>query len=117
MIDALSSKGKYTYIHGGHLGSRPNISPGSSGAGMLRYNPNTCQIEVNDGNIWMKFPDSTPVVGLTDEAEAAIDWAVKKMREEQRTEEFCQQYPALKKAKDNYELILNIIKDENENQI
>jgi hypothetical protein len=116
MINGLSSKGKYIYIHGGHS-HIPYISPGSAGAGMIRWNPNTNQLEVNDGNIWIKFSETAPTIGLTDEAEEIMDWARGKMREERRIKELCQRYPALQKAKDNYDLILNIIKDENENQI
>lgn len=116
MVNGLSSKGKYIYIHGGHS-HIPYISPGSAGAGMIRWNPNTNQLEVNDGNIWIKFSETVPEIGLTDEAEEIMDWAREKMREEQRIKELCQRYPALQKAKDNYDLILNIIKDENENQI
>ena len=35
--------------------SDPYISPGSVGAGMLRWNPNMNCMEVNDGNMWKQF--------------------------------------------------------------
>jgi hypothetical protein len=51
-------------------------------------------------------------VELTPEAESLLDWARQKRQEEQSITEMMEKYPALKKARDNYELIWNLVKDE-----
>lgn len=115
MIRGINSSSRYITVSGGS----PNtyISPGSVGAGMLRYNSNTNCIEVNDGVSWKQLDMGYVTVELNAEAESLLDWARSKMQEERRIKELCEKYPGLKKAKENYDLILNIIKDENENQI
>jgi hypothetical protein len=69
-------------------------------------------MEVNDGVSWKTLDTNYASVGLTPEAESLLDWAKKKQAEEQSMAEMMERYPALKKARDNYELIWNIVKDE-----
>lgn len=90
----------------------PYISPGAVGAGMLRWNPNTKQIEVNDGCVWIEFQSSDAQVRLTDRARLTLQWAESKMAEEQKIEDIIKRNPALKKAKEKYDLIWNIVKNE-----
>ena len=111
MINGIAPAGKYITISGGNS-SRPYISPGAAGAGMMRYNPNTSNIEVNDGNSWQIMSSSYTSVGLTPEAESLLDWARQKRIEEQQMQTMLEQFPALKKAKDNFDLIWNLVKDE-----
>lgn len=111
MIKNISSSGKYVIVNGG-TSSTPYISPGAVGAGMVRYNPNTSSIEISDGNSWREIGASYASVELTPEAESLLDWARMKRAEEQRMQSMIEKYPALKKARDNYDLIWNIVKDE-----
>ena len=111
MINGIAPAGKYITISGGNS-SGPYISPGAAGAGMMRYNPNTSNIEVNDGNSWQIMSSSYTSVGLTPEAESLLDWARQKRIEEQQMQTMLEQFPALKKAKDNFDLIWNLVKDE-----
>ena len=111
MIKGISPSGRYTVVSGGNV-TNPYISPGSAGAGMLRWNPNMNTMEVNDGVSWKTLDTNYASVGLTPEAESLLDWAKKKQAEEQSMAEMMERYPALKKARDNYELIWNIVKDE-----
>lgn len=116
MIKGISQSGKYLVVSGGNP-SNPYISPGSSGAGMVRWNPNMNCMEVNDGNTWKTLDMNYASVGLSPEAESLLDWAREKQAEELRIKELCMKYPALQKAKDNYDLIFNIVKDEHENKV
>jgi hypothetical protein len=54
MIKGINSSSRYITVSGG-ANSGPYISPGAAGAGMLRWNPNINQMEVNDGNSWIRI--------------------------------------------------------------
>jgi hypothetical protein len=56
--------------------------PGYMNVGDLRFNTNTQNLEVYDGQIWRELNTSHASVGLTPEAEMAIDWATKKRNED-----------------------------------
>jgi hypothetical protein len=107
MIKGITPTGKYVAVSGGQL-SGPYISPGSVGAGIVRWNANTSQFEVNDGNSWQSFPSSYLSVGLNNQAEEILDWASQKMFEDRELEKLSQDNPAVKAALEN----LNKAKDQ-----
>lgn len=96
----------------GNYSSSPSINNNMTGAGMLRWNSLTSQLEVNDGYTWISLNSSFPTIGLTPEAESAIKWAVKKMQKEREEDELCRQYPALGKARDNFELLKRMVEND-----
>lgn len=101
MIKGLTG-GKYIIVSGGSS-STTYVSPGSVGAGMLRYNSNMNGIEVNDGVVWKQLDSSFATIQLDAEAESLLDWA-KKERDKQLARELAvKNNPALQKA---YEAIL-----------
>jgi len=100
MIKGITQSGRYTVVSGG-TASNPYISPGATGAGMVRWNPNMSQLEVNDGNNWQSIAMSFASVGLTSEAESILDWARNKMREEFEMKALAEQHPAVKIALEN----------------
>jgi hypothetical protein len=110
MINGITS-GRYITVGGG-MPSNPYISPGAVGAGMVRYNSNMNCMEVNDGNMWKQLGVNYANVELTGEAQSILDWAKKKMAEENRIDELCEKYPGLRKARDNYEVFLKLIQSE-----
>ena len=97
MIKGINSSGRYITVSGG-TSTTPYISPGSVGAGMMRYNPNTSQLEVNDGNNWQTLHTTYATVELTPETESLLDWARKERQKQQDREHRIQNNPALKKA-------------------
>lgn len=111
MIKNITSSSRWLYVSGGST-SGPYISPGSSGAGMLRYNPNTQDMEVNDGNSWLTIPSGYASVEMSPEAESLLNWAQRKRDEEERLEAMMEKYPTLKKAKENFDIVLNLVKDD-----
>ncbi len=100
MIKGITQTGKYTVVSGG-TSSNPYISPGAAGAGMVRWNPNMHQLEVNDGNSWQQISMNFATVGLTVEAELLLDWAREKMREEQEMKRLAEHHPAVAIAIEN----------------
>jgi hypothetical protein len=115
MIKNISGSKYITISNSGS--SDPYISPGSVGAGMLRWNPNMNCMEVNDGNMWKQFSVSYPTVSLTPEAESILDWASKKQAEEKQLDELCEKYPGLERARNNFETFKRlVIAEENVSQ-
>ena len=82
MIRTISGS-KYIQVSGG-MHTNPYISPGASGAGMVRWNSNMHCLEVNDGNSWQQIHSSHPMITLTTDAETLLDWARAKRDEEWR---------------------------------
>jgi hypothetical protein len=102
MIKGITQSGRYTVVSGGNV-SHPYISPGSAGAGMIRWNPNMNCMEVNDGNTWKMIDMGYASVGLTPEAESLLDWARKKRDEELAWQSLAENNQAVKIALEHVE--------------
>ena len=102
MIKGINPNGKYITVSGGSPSST-YISPGSVGAGMIRWNSNMSCMEVNDGNIWKTIEMNYASVGLSPEAESLLDWARKKRDEEVALQALAKKNSAVKIALDNLE--------------
>jgi len=102
MIKGINPNGKYITVSGGSP-SNTYISPGSVGAGMLRWNSNMSCMEVNDGNMWKTIEMNYASVGLSPEAESLLDWARKKRDEEVTLQALAKKNSAVKIALDNLE--------------
>tara|TARA_R110000868_G_scaffold33122_4_gene120636 strand:- start:4977 stop:5315 length:339 start_codon:yes stop_codon:yes gene_type:complete len=91
--------GKHIIVGGGTGASNyVNTGAGMMGVGDLRFNTSTQQIEFYNGQTWQIFTMAQATVGLTGQAEAAIDWAHKKMEEEREARAMAEQYPAVADA-------------------
>lgn len=110
MIKNISGLGHIT-INGGQA-TYPYVSPGANGAGMVRYNSNMQQFEINDGNSWLTIAGAHPSIGLSPAAESAINWSIAKMAEEQRITELAQKYPAVKDLQEKLDMMLALVKEE-----
>ena len=59
-----------------------NSSSGYMNVGDVRYNVQMQRLEVYDGQMWLEINTGHASVGLTPDAEMALDWATKKLKEE-----------------------------------
>jgi len=114
MIKQLSSNSQHIFLS--QSNSKAYFSPGASGSGMVRYNPNMSRMEVNDGAVWLGLGDDIHL-SLSNDVIKVIDWAINKMREEEQLEQLAQAHPTLRAALDNVEqarreldLIFNLTK-------
>lgn len=98
MINGLTQQGKYMYVHGGYS-SNPYVNMSNPSAGMVRFSGSN--YEVYDGSVWQVISGSIASVGLQANAEAAIDWALKKMAEEAEAQKLGNDHPAVKIALEN----------------
>ncbi len=121
MIKGINSSNRYITVNGGSP-NNPYISPGSVGAGMLRWNSNMNNMEVNDGVSWKTLEMNYATVELTPETEALLDWA-RQERNKQRTREDAvrknpalqKAYEAIKRAEENFDLLETIAKEHDNN--
>ena len=118
MIKGINTSGRYLTVTGG-TPSNPYISPGSVGAGMMRYNPNMNCIEVNDGNMWKQLDMSYASVELNSDTEALLEWARLERTKQRILAERIEQNPALKKAyaavvraQENFDILDKIVGDD-----
>jgi len=118
MINGITQQGRHMYVHGGYS-SNPYINMGNPSAGMVRFDGSNFQ--VYDGSSWMTISGSIATVGMNPAAESAIDWAMKKMAEEQELLELAKKSKSvsialenLNKANAELELIAILAKEHNE---
>lgn len=104
----------------GGSSSDPYISPGSAGAGMMRWNPNMNCMEVNDGSMWKSLGMSYATVTLDAEAESLLNWAREEKNKQIQRESRIKSNPALRKAyeailraQDNFDILDKIAGEDN----
>ncbi|CAB4133655.1 hypothetical protein UFOVP257_377 [uncultured Caudovirales phage] len=95
--------------------SKPHISPGSLSAGMVRYNSNMDCLEVYDGISWFTIGTAQPTVELSPMARQAVDWAIRKQREDDELEALMKKHPGLKDLHDKLEM-MKVLCQEEENK-
>lgn len=92
----------------------PYISPGSMSAGIVRYNSSSSNLEVYDGNAWLTLSGSADV-GLSPEAQATLEWAYRKMKEDEELEMLMAKHPGLKDLHEKFTLMKALVAEDNKN--
>jgi hypothetical protein len=111
MIKSIHSSSPFITVSGGNPGSTyiGNYSNNAPGVGNMRYNPNSQNIEVYDGNTWIILSAHHANINLSDETVSLLQWAKKKMLEEAERNELAKTNPAIndlmKQIKDKEEQI------------
>ena len=83
MLRTVSGSGRYMMVSGGMPAhTYINSSSGYMNVGDVRYNVQMQQLEVYDGQMWLEINTGHASVGLTPDAERALDWANRKIEEE-----------------------------------
>lgn len=96
MIKTVNGTGRYVMVQGGFPATTYiNTSSGFMNVGDVRFNTNMQRLEVYDGNMWVELNTSHASVGLTPDAELAIDWAKQKLNEELALERKAKDNPAI----------------------
>ena len=111
MIKNIYSGSPSVYVGGQQ--NPPIYNNGASMVGQLRYNPSTQNYEVYDGNTWHVIYNSVPV-GLNQEAEDAIRWALDRMREERDLKQRMEKHPGLKDAYEKFQIMDIMTREANE---
>ena len=118
MIKGITSSSQYITVSGGNA-MMPYISPGAQGAGQMRYNTASNNMEVWDGVTWKELGTSYASVDLNYEAQELLRWAREARNKELERESRIKSNPALKKAYEaiqraeaNFDILDKIIGDD-----
>jgi len=96
MIKTVNGSGRYMMVNGGFPATTyMNTSSGYMNVGDVRYNTQMQRLEVYDGQMWLEINSSHASIGLTPDAEIALDWATKKRNEELALEQKAKDNPAI----------------------
>ena len=82
MIKSIHSNSPFLTVSGGNPGSTYIGAINGTGVGNMRYNPNSQNIEVYDGNTWIILSSQHSTINLSDEAVGLLQWARQKRDEE-----------------------------------
>ena len=83
MLKTINSSSRYTVVQGGtpaHTYINPNL--GMMNVGDVRFNSMMQRFEAYDGNMWVEIYTGHASIGLTPDAEMALDWAISKRNED-----------------------------------
>lgn len=120
MIKTINGSGRYIMVNGGFPATTyMNTSSGFMNVGDVRYNANMQRLEVYDGNMWLELNTSHASVGLTPDAEIALDWAIKKRQEDMALEELAKSNKTIadlinqkKELDDKIKMVQTLMKEE-----
>jgi hypothetical protein len=84
--------------------------------GQVRWNGATKCFEVCDNSSynggWVRI-DNTVQLSSDPQIQSVIEWAKKKMIEDENIEKLAKEYPAVKDAKEKLDIIIKLVQDEN----
>jgi hypothetical protein len=120
MIKTINSSGRYTVVQGvtaPHTYINPNS--GMMNVGDVRFNSMMQRFEVYDGNMWIEISTGYASVGLTPDAEMALDWAITKRNEDLALEHLARTNPTIgdlvnqkKELEDKIKMVQILMKEE-----
>jgi len=105
MIKEIHPLGRYTQVIGGSASTYVNNYSGGQGIGNVRFNTASQRLEVYDGNNWMMLNMPSASVGLTNEAEALLDWARERRDEDLELRSRMEKHPGLQEAYERLEIM------------
>jgi hypothetical protein len=112
MIKSLVQSGKYLTVSGSAAYPYINSYGNGLGTGNMRFNTQTQNVEVYNGNQWITCSDGSVSVGLNSDAESLLDWARIKRDEESRIVALAAKHPtvadaldAVKKAQEQLQVV------------
>ena len=122
MIKTINGMGRHMMVNGGMPATTyMNTSAGYMSVGDLRYNVSMQRLEVYDGSSWIELNTSHASVGLTPDAERAVDWAIRKQREDADLESLAKSNPAIadllnqkKELDDKIKMVQTLVKNNHE---
>jgi len=120
MIKTVNGMGRHIMVNGGMPSTTyMNTSAGYMSVGDLRYNSSMQRLEVYDGQMWIELNSSHASVGLTPDAERAVDWAIRKQREDADLESLAKSNPAIadllnqkKELEDKIKMVQTLIRED-----
>ena len=85
--------------------SVPYVNMNNVSAGIVRYNGNTQNVEVYDGNSWLTLSTNYPTISLDSNVIAVVEWARRKRDEEEELLRLCKEHPGLQEAYERLQIM------------
>ena len=92
--------------------SYPYVNMNNASAGMVRYNGNTQNFEVYDGNTWMVMYMAAATVTLDYDVQNILNWAKDKMLEDQRIKELAQKHPGIRDLQEKLDVMVALVQQQ-----
>jgi hypothetical protein len=96
MIKNINTNGPFLTVAGGMPASTYIAHGSGPGLGNMRYNPNSQNIEVFDGSIWVIMQASSAYISLDHEAVKLLEWVRKKRDEDLEVERLAETNSTIK---------------------
>ena len=80
--------------------------------GFVRNNNGSFEYYNANNNFWKPMHGDNLYISLDPDIVAITEWAKEKMAEEARIKELAEKYPALKKAKENYDVVKALVEND-----
>lgn len=80
--------------------------------GVVRTNQGGLEYYDSDCEVWFPLPGRETTVEIAPHYQTVLNWAMDKMLKEQQEQELMEKYPALKKAKENYETVKAMVEND-----
>ena len=109
MIKNINSNSEHITVSDTTLPTYINGFNGMQGVGNIRFNTSNQDMEVYDGNNWLTLYRGTAFIDLAYRTKEILQWAEKKMKEEEQLDALCEKYPGLAKARDNFEMFKKLV--------
>jgi hypothetical protein len=63
-------------------------------------------------NAWLPLPGCESKIEISPHVQIVLEWAYKKMAEEEKLKVLTEKYPSLKQAKENYDIVKALVQNE-----
>ena len=79
--------------------------------GVVRWYAPGSRLEVMNENTWIPLHGGQVTIHPDPELGSAMEWAKRKMAEEQQLKALCEKHPGLKDVKEKYEVMLALVRE------
>jgi len=90
--------------------SQTHVGKYGSHAGQIHYNTDSQSLEVYDGQTWIPIARDHVTIQVDDHTRSVLEWASRKMQEEQELDQLAKQYPVLEDAMRDLEVIKTLVR-------
>jgi hypothetical protein len=111
-VETVNSSDASIYVT--HQGYTPYYNPDDKNLhdGAVRTKNGGLEYYDTKYNNWMPLPSTDVKIEIAPHVQVVLDWAHLKMKEELELEQLVAKYPALKQAKENFEIVKALVRNE-----
>jgi len=112
MINSITAGSGIT-VNGGYS-TIPNVTLGVANAGAVHYNAQIQELQVFTGSQWVSVSSHTQIE-LAPSVQLVVNWAMKKMADEDSLDELLEKHPGLRDTYEKFELMKALCNKDKDN--